>query len=48
MLSFKVVVGSDVTATDDPELHKAELKTLRKGFVMVVTSAQIIKKLDGN
>ena len=45
---FKVVVGSDVTATDDPELHKAELKTLRKGFAMVLTSTQIIKKLDGN
>jgi nicotinamidase-related amidase len=44
---FKVVVGSDVTATDDPELHSAELKTLRKGFAMVVTSAQIIKKLGG-
>jgi nicotinamidase-related amidase len=42
---FKVVVGSDVTATDDPELHEAELKTLRKGFAMVLTSAQIIKKL---
>lgn len=43
---FKVVVGSDVTATDDPELHRAELKTLRKGFAMVLTSAQIIKKLN--
>jgi nicotinamidase-related amidase len=44
---FKVVVGSDVTATDDPELHEAELKTLRKGFAMVVTSTQIIKRLGG-
>ena len=43
---FKVVVGSDVTATDDPELHKAELKTLRKGFAVVLTLAQIIKKLE--
>jgi nicotinamidase-related amidase len=42
---FKVIVGSDVTATDDPELHRAELKTLRKGFAMVLPSAQIIKKL---
>ena len=42
---FKVVVGSDVTATDDPELHNAELKTLRKGFAMVATSGQIIRKL---
>ncbi|MHB2037113.1 MAG: cysteine hydrolase family protein [Nitrososphaerales archaeon] len=44
---FKVVVGSDVTATDDPELHGAELKTLRKGFAMVLTSAQITKKMVG-
>ena len=43
---LKVIVGSDVTATDDTELHRAELKTLRKGFAMVVTSHQIIKKLD--
>ena len=43
---FKVIVGSDVTATDDPKLHTAELKTLRKGFAMVVNSAQIIKKLS--
>ena len=43
---FKVIVGSDLTATDDPELHEAELKTLRKGFAMVMTSAQIIKKLE--
>src|SRR5271157_126655 len=32
---FKVIVGSDVTATDDPGLHEAELKTLRKGFAIV-------------
>jgi len=44
---FKVVVGNDVTATDDAELHKAELKTLRKGFAMVLTLDQIIKKLGG-
>ena len=43
---FKVIVGSDVTATDDPELQEAELKTLRKGFAMVMTSAEIIKKLE--
>jgi nicotinamidase-related amidase len=43
---FKVIVGSDVTATDDPELHAAELKTLRKGFAMVTTSTAIIKKLE--
>jgi nicotinamidase-related amidase len=42
---FKVIVGSDVTATDDLELHEAELKTLRKGFAMVLTSDQIVRKL---
>jgi len=44
---FKAVMGS-VTASDDAQLHKAELKTLRKGFAMVLTSTQIIKKLAGN
>ncbi len=43
---FKVVVGSDVVATDDPKLHEAELKTLRKGFAMVVTSDQILEALE--
>jgi nicotinamidase-related amidase len=42
---FNVIIGSDVTATDDPELHEAELKTLRKGFAMVASSEEIIKKL---
>jgi nicotinamidase-related amidase len=43
---FKVIVGSDATATDDRGLHEAELKTLRKGFAMVATTAQIIRKLE--
>ena len=43
---FKVIIGSDVTATDDSQLHEAELKTLRKGFAMVTTSTQIIRKLE--
>ena len=43
---FKVVVGSDVTATDDPELHEAELKTLRKGFARVVRSSHVISDLE--
>ena len=42
---FNVIVGSDVTATDDPRMHEAELRTLRKGFAMVATSREIIKKL---
>lgn len=35
-----------MTATDDSQLHEAELKTLRKGFAMVTTSTQIIRKLE--
>lgn len=45
---FSVIVGSDVTATDDPGLHEAELRTLRKGFAMVISSAEIVKKLGGS
>ncbi len=42
---FYVVFGSDVTATDDPELHEAELKVLRKGFARVLTGAEIASAL---
>ncbi len=42
---FKVIVGADVTATDDADLQKAELKTLRKGFAMVLSTDQIVQKL---
>ncbi|MFX0009957.1 MAG: cysteine hydrolase family protein [Candidatus Hermodarchaeota archaeon] len=43
--SFKVIFGSDVTATDDPEMQEPELKVLRKGFAKVLTSEEIIKVL---
>jgi nicotinamidase-related amidase len=42
---FKVVFGSDVTATDDPSLQEPELKVLRKGFAKVLSLSQIIKEL---
>ncbi len=42
---FYVVFGSDVTATDDLELHEAELKVLRKGFARVLTGAEIASAL---
>ena len=42
---FKVVFGSDVTSTDDPELQEPELKVLRKGFAKVLAHAQIIEAL---
>jgi len=44
--SFKVIFGSDVTATDDPEMQEPELKVLRKGYAKVLTSKEIIKLLD--
>jgi len=40
--SFKVVVGSDVTSTDDPDMQEPELKVLRKGFAKVLTADEII------
>ena len=43
--SFKVVVGSDVTSTDDPDIQEPELKVLRKGFAKVLTVDQIIEML---
>lgn len=43
---FKVVVGSDVTSTNDLTLHEAELKVLRAGFARVLTSDEIIKSLS--
>ena len=40
--SFKVIFGSDVTSTDDPEMQEPELKVLRKGFAKVLTAEEII------
>jgi nicotinamidase-related amidase len=42
---FKVIFGSDVTATDDPTMQEPELKVLRKGFAKVLSLSQIIEKL---
>jgi len=43
---FKVVFGSDITSTDDPQLQEPELKVLRKGFAKVLTLTEIIRTLD--
>jgi nicotinamidase-related amidase len=43
--SFKVVFGSDVTSTDDPELQEPELKVLRKNFAKVLNAQEIIAAL---
>jgi|SRR5579884_110398 len=43
---YKVIFGSDVTSTDDPEIHEAELRTLRRGFARVMDSRQIIDEVE--
>lgn len=43
--SFKVVFGSDITATDDPDLQEPELKMIRKNFGLVLTADEIIRML---
>ena len=43
--NFKVVFGSDVTSTDDPDMQEPELKVLRKGFGKVLTADEIIEML---
>jgi len=43
--SFKVVFGSDITSTDDPEMQEPELKVMRKGFAKVLTLEEIIEAL---
>lgn len=44
-LGFKVIFGSDINATDDPEMQEPEIKTLRKGFAKIMTSDEIISCL---
>ncbi len=43
---FKVVFGSDVNATDLPEMHENELKVLRRGFAKVLNAQEIIEALE--
>lgn len=42
---FKVIFGSDITATDDPDMQEPEIKTLRKGFAKIMTCEEILSKL---
>ena len=42
---FKVVFGSDVTSTDDPEMQEPELMVLRKGFAKVLSMHEILQNL---
>ncbi|KIZ16534.1 cysteine hydrolase family protein [Streptomyces natalensis] len=43
---YKVVVGSDVTATDDETRQEPELAVLRKGFALVLTAEEIARRLS--
>ena len=46
--NYKVVFGSDINASDDPELHEAELeKVLRRGYALVISCNEIIEALKG-
>ena len=47
MHGYNVVFGSDINATDLPELHEAEIKTLRRGFAKILTCDEIIDQLTG-
>lgn len=44
---YKVIFGSDVTATHTPELQDAELQTLRYSFARVMTATEIINSILG-
>ena len=43
---FKVIFGSDVTSTDDPDMQEPELQVLRKGFAKVMDLERIIENLE--
>ncbi len=42
---YKVIFGSDVTATDSRDLHEAELKTLRRGYARVIPAGEILDEI---
>jgi nicotinamidase-related amidase len=44
--SFKVVVGSDVTAAHFPELHEMELQVLRRGFAKIMSLQDLLATLS--
>ena len=43
---YRVVFGSDINATDDPALHEAELRTLRRGYALILDAATLLEELD--
>ncbi len=44
---YKVVFGSDVNSTDDLGIQNAELRTLRRGFALVLSKEEIEEALRG-
>lgn len=44
---FEVIFGSDVNSADDPALYDAELRTMRRGYARVMSSAEIVAALQG-
>jgi hypothetical protein len=42
---YGVLFGSDVTSSDDPDLHEAEIRTLRRGYARIVTSDEVIAEV---
>ncbi|UCG04682.1 MAG: cysteine hydrolase [Candidatus Heimdallarchaeota archaeon] len=42
---FKVVLGSDLTSTNDPKMHEEELKVLRAGLACVLSLDDIPKEI---
>jgi len=43
---YRVIFGSDVNSSDDPEQHDAEVKTLRRAFARIMTAAEIEASID--
>lgn len=42
---YGVIFGSDVTSSDDEELHEAEIKTLRRGYARIMASEEILAEV---
>ena len=43
---FKVIFGSDITATDDPAMQEPEVQVLRKGFAKILSLSEILEQLS--
>jgi len=43
---YRVIFGSDVNSSDDPEQHEAEVRSLRRAFARIMTAAEIEAAID--